>query len=314
MDVLGIEWFIVVCIAAVKMGTPLLYATLGGVISERSGVVNLGMEGLMLVGALTAFVGDLYFDSKVVAVLLAALVAGLVSLIHAFVCVTLRANQIASGLALALFGTGLSGLFGDSLVGKTIQPLQDLPIWGLSSIPVIGNALFNQDVLVYLSYCMVIAVWILLFKTGIGLNIRSVGEAPEVCDTIGISVAFYRYACTIGGGMLIGIGGAYFPMAITSFWVDNMTAGRGWIAVALVIFSFWHPGKALVGAYLFGAAIAMQLRIQITGLNIPSFFLEMFPYALTILALTLVTIWNNKRGTEFMPASLGKAFFRGEKH
>jgi simple sugar transport system permease protein len=314
MEFLGIEWLIVVLIATVKMGTPLLFATLGGVISERSGVINLGMEGLMLVGALTAFVADLYLDSKLAAVVLAALVAGLVTLIHAFICVTLRANQIASGLALALFGTGLSGLFGDALVGKTVQPLEAVSIWGLSSIPVVGKVFFNQDLMVYLSYLMVVLVWVLLFKTGIGMNIRSVGEAPEVCDTIGISVSFYRYACTIGGGMLIGLGGAYFPMAITSFWVDNMTAGRGWIAVALVIFSFWHPGKALIGAYLFGAAIALQLRVQIAGVAIPPFFLEMFPYALTIAALTVATIWNNKKGTEFMPAALGKAFIRGEKH
>lgn len=314
MEVLGMEWFVVVLIATVKMGTPLLYATLGGVISERSGVINLGMEGLMLVGALTAFVADLYLESKLLAVLLAALVAGLVTVIHAFICVTLRANQIASGLALALFGTGLSGLFGDSLVGKTIHPLEPIAIPGLSSIPIIGDAFFNQDWLVYMSYLTVILVWILLFKTGIGLNIRSVGEAPEVCDTIGISVSKYRYACIVAGGMLIGIGGAYFPMVITSFWVDNMTAGRGWIAVALVIFSFWHPGKALLGAYLFGAAIALQLRVQIAGVSIPPFFLEMFPYALTIIALSIATMWNNSRGTEFMPASLGKAFFRGEKH
>lgn len=314
MEVSGMEWMVLIAISAIKMGTPLLFGTLGGVLSERSGVINLGMEGLMLTGALVAFVVDWNTGSKIAAVSAAALVAGGVTAIHAVVCISLRANQIASGLALALFGTGLSGLFGDKLIGKTVASLPDIALPGLSAIPAVGRIFFMQDGMVYFSYLCVGLMAYVLFKTTLGLNIRSVGEAPEVCDALGISVAKYRYGCVIGGGMLIGIGGAYFPMVLTSFWVDNLTAGRGWIAVALVIFAFWHPVKALFGAYLFGIAIALQLGLQTMGIAMPSYFLEMLPYLLTITVLTLVTLRTQKTGTSVMPAALGLAFLRGEKH
>ena len=235
-------------------------------------------------------------------------------MLHGFVCLMLRANQIASGLALTFFGTGLSGLFGDKLTGETVEPLTRIPIPFLNSIPVLGPMLFNQDVLVYFSYLCVILSWLLLFKTRLGLNIRSMGEAPEVCDSLGLSVISYRFFSVVGGGMLIGIGGAYFPLALTPFWVDGITAGRGWIAVALVIFAFWHPVKALAGAYLFGIALAMELRLQILGLEISPYFLKMLPYVLTILVLTLVTIRYKRLGVQVMPAALGEVFFRGEKH
>ena len=308
------EFFIQVLVAAVGMGTPLLFATLGGVISERAGVINLGMEGLMLVGALVAFVVMLNTGSYLYAVIAATTASGLVSMLHGFVCLMLRANQIASGLALTFFGTGLSGLFGDKLTGETVEPLSRIPIPFLNSIPVLGPMLFNQDVLVYFSYLCVILSWLLLFKTRLGLNIRSMGEAPEVCDSLGLSVISYRFFSVVGGGMLIGIGGAYFPLALTPFWVDGITAGRGWIAVALVIFAFWHPVKALAGAYLFGIALAMELRLQILGLEISPYFLKMLPYVLTILVLTLVTIRYQRLGVQVMPAALGEVFFRGEKH
>jgi ABC-type uncharacterized transport system permease subunit len=308
------EFFIQLLIAAVGMGTPLLFATLGGVISERAGVINLGMEGLMLVGALVAFVVMLNTGSYLYAVIAATTASGLVSMLHGFVCLMLRANQIASGLALTFFGTGLSGLFGDKLTGETVEPLTRIPIPFLNSIPVLGPMLFNQDLLVYFSYLCVILSWLLLFKTRLGLNIRSMGEAPEVCDSLGLSVISYRFFSVVGGGMLIGIGGAYFPLALTPFWVDGITAGRGWIAVALVIFAFWHPVKALAGAYLFGIALAMELRLQILGLEISPYFLKMLPYVLTILVLTLVTIRYQRLGVQVMPAALGEVFFRGEKH
>ena len=240
--------------------------------------------------------------------------AGALSGLHGFVCISLRGNQIASGLALALFGTGLSGLFGDALIGSTVTSLDRIPIPGLELIPILGSAFFNQDWMVYLSYFLVAGLWFVLFHTNWGLQIRSVGEAPIVCDALGLSVAKIRYLCVIFGGMLIGLGGAYFPMVLTSFWVDDLTAGRGWIAVALVIFAFWHPGKALWGAYLFGAAIAFQLQAQVMGLKIPSYILEMFPYLLTIVVLTVVTVRNRRAGQTFMPAALGLPFFRGDKH
>ena len=308
------EFFVQILISAVVMGTPLLFATLGGVISERAGVINLGMEGLMLVGALVAFIVMLNTGNYFLAVAAAALSSGIVSIIHGVVCLTLRASQIASGLALTFFGTGLSGLFGDKLIGETIEPLNRIPIPGLNAIPLLGPVLFNHDVLVYFSYVCVALLWWMLYKTRLGLNIRSIGEAPEVCDSLGLSVISYRFFAIISGGMLIGIGGAYFPLALTPFWVDGITGGRGWIAVALVIFAFWDPVKALGGAYLFGLALSLELRLQILGIEMSPYFLKMLPFILTILVLTLVTIRKNRRGIQVMPAALGKVFFRGEKH
>ena len=301
-------------IATVEMGTPLLLATLGGVISERAGVINLGMEGLMLVGALTAFVVMLHTNSALVAVCAAALAGGLVTMLHGLVCIMLRANQIASGLALTLFGTGLSGLFGSNLVGKTFKPIEDIPIPLLNQIPVLGTVFFNQDMLVYFSYFSVLITWWVLFHTRLGLNIRSMGEAPEVCDTLGLSVLAYRFWCLVAGGGMIGIGGAYFSIALNPYWVDFITAGRGWIAIALVIFALWHPLKAMAGAYLFGLALALELRLQTLGLNVSPYLLKMMPYMLTIFVLTGVTIKNSRRDIRVMPASLGEVFFRGGKN
>ena len=308
------EFFIQILIAAVGMGTPLLFATLGGVISERAGVINLGMEGLMLIGALVAFVVMLNTGNYFYSVVAAALASGTVSMIHGIVCLMLRASQIASGLAMTFFGAGLSGLLGDKLTGETVEPLTRIPIPGLNAIPILGRALFNQDLLVYFSYLCVALSWWMLFKTRLGLNIRSMGEAPEVCDSLGLSVLRYRFFAVVGGGMLIGVGGAYFPLALTPFWVDGITAGRGWIAVALVIFAFWDPVKALGGAYLFGLALALELRLQILGLEISPYFLKMLPYVLTILVLTLVTIRHKRLGIQVMPLALGNVFYRGEKH
>jgi simple sugar transport system permease protein len=308
------EFFIQILIAAVGMGTPLLFATLGGVISERAGVINLGMEGLMLIGALVAFVVMLNTGNYFYSVVAAALASGTVSMIHGIVCLMLRASQIASGLAMTFFGAGLSGLLGDKLTGETVEPLTRIPIPGLNAIPILGRALFNQDLLVYFSYLCVALSWWMLFKTRLGLNIRSMGEAPEVCDSLGLSVLRYRFFAVVGGGMLIGVGGAYFPLALTPFWVDGITAGRGWIAVALVIFAFWDPVKALGGAYLFGLALALELRLQILGIEISPYFLKMLPYILTILVLTLVTIRHKRLGIQVMPLALGNVFFRGEKH
>ena len=308
------EFLIQLLIATVEMGTPLLLATLGGVISERAGVINLGMEGLMLVGALTAFVVMLHTNSALVAVCAAALAGGLVTMLHGLVCIMLRANQIASGLALTLFGTGLSGLFGSNLVGKTFKPIEDIPIPLLNQIPVLGTVFFNQDMLVYFSYFSVVITWWLLFHTRLGLNIRSMGEAPEVCDTLGLSVLAYRFWCLVAGGGMIGIGGAYFSIALNPYWVDFITAGRGWIAIALVIFALWHPLKAMAGAYLFGLALALELRLQTLGLNVSPYLLKMMPYMLTIFVLTGVTIKNSRRDIRVMPASLGEVFFRGGKN
>ena len=308
------EFFTQLLIATIEMGTPLLFAALGGVLSERSGVINLGMEGLMLVGALLAFVVKLHTGSFALALAAAAGVAGLVTMVHGFVCLVLRANQIASGLALTLFGTGLSSIFGNTLVGKTFEALPHWTIPGLSALPVIGPAFFDRDPLVYASYLLVAALSFLFYRTRMGLTIRSMGEAPEVCDSLGLSVIGWRFACVVVGRMMAGIGGAYFSLVLNPFWVDNITAGRGWIAVALVIFAFWDPVRAVFGAYLFGLAIALELRFQLLGVTLSPYLLKMLPYALTIFVLTLVTLRNNRLGIQVMPAALGRVFFRGEKH
>jgi ABC-type uncharacterized transport system permease subunit len=234
--------------------------------------------------------------------------------VHGLVCLVLRANQIASGLALTLFGTGLSGLFGNTLVGKTFEAMGPLPIPGLSAIPVIGPALFARDPLVYFSYALVAVLAYVFYRTRVGLTIRSMGEAPEVCDSLGLSVIGWRFGCLVVGGMLIGIGGAYFSLVLNPFWVDNITAGRGWIAVGLVIFAFWDPVRAVFGAYLFGLAIALELRLQLLGVTLSPYLLKMLPYLLTIFVLTLVTVRNTRLGIQVMPAALGRVFFRGEKH
>jgi ABC-type uncharacterized transport system permease subunit len=308
------EFFTQLLIATIEMGTPLLFASLGGVLSERAGVINLGMEGLMLVGALVGFVVMLETGSFLLALAAAAVLAGVVTVVHGLVCLVLRANQIASGLALTLFGTGLSGLFGNTLVGKTFEAMGPLPIPGLSAIPVIGPALFARDPLVYFSYALVAVLAYVFYRTRVGLTIRSMGEAPEVCDSLGLSVIGWRFGCLVVGGMLIGIGGAYFSLVLNPFWVDNITAGRGWIAVGLVIFAFWDPVRAVFGAYLFGLAIALELRLQLLGVTLSPYLLKMLPYLLTIFVLTLVTVRNTRLGIQVMPAALGRVFFRGEKH
>jgi simple sugar transport system permease protein len=307
------EWLLTLLTVAVSMGTPLLFGTLGGVLSERAGVINLGMEGVMLVGALTAFVVRLETGSMLFAIGAAAFAGGLVTALHGVVCLVLRANQIASGLALALFGAGLSGLLGRELVGKTFDPLSPLALPLLSDIPVLGEVLFQQNALVYLSFACAGLLWAVLFHTSLGLNLRSMGEAPEVCDALGLSVVGHRFGALTVGGMLIGVGGAYFPLVLNPYWVESITAGRGWIAVALVIFALWHPLRAMKGAYLFGLALALELRLQTLGVQVSPYVLETFPYLLTIVVLTIVTVRNARRDVPAMPAALGINFFRGGK-
>ena len=280
---------IAVLAAAVRAGTPVLFATLGEIFAERAGILNLGVEGMMLVGALAGFVTTVRTGNPWLGVLAAGAAGGALSLIHALLCVTLRANQVASGLALTIFGTGLSASLGRGYIGVPAAGFHPTPLPGLARLPVLGPVLFHQDPLVYLSYLLVPAAWFVLYRTRWGLEIRAVGEQPEAADAMGVDVARVRYACVATGGVLAGIGGTFLSIAYTSMWIENMTAGRGWIAVALVIFATWDPLRAVVGAYLFGGVNALQLNLQAAGTRLPIYLLLMTPYVFTIIVLVFAT-------------------------
>lgn len=299
-----LEAFILTVITA---STPLLLAAIGELVVERSGVLNLGVEGMMVMGAVAGFAVTNMTGSPGLGIL-GGLVAGVaVSLLFGFITLTLVANQVASGLALTLFGLGLSGLIGEAYVGTPGLKLPALSIPGLTDLPVVGRILFGQDALVYLSFALVIAVSWFLFRTRAGLVLRSIGDNHTSAHALGYSVVGVRYAAVMFGGACAGLGGAYLSVAYTPQWVENMTAGRGWIALALVVFSSWLPGRLVIGAYLFGAVSIFQLYAQPLGLGIPSQFLTMLPYVATV--LVLVAISGNRRATLFnTPACLGKSF------
>ncbi len=307
MDVL-----VTILAAAVRSGTPILYATLGEIITEKSGILNLGLEGLMLIGALSGFAVSLITGSPWVGIASAFVIGAGMSLIHAFLSITLRANQVVSGLALTIFGTGASSFFGQGFVGTTIPGLGRVPVPGLSAIPVLGRVLFNHDLLVYISYALVVFLCWFLVSTRTGLNLRAVGDTPRAADAMGLSVSSYRYIAVLVGGGIVAVGGAYLSVVYTRMWTELMTAGRGWIAVALVIFAIWHPARAALGAYLFGGVVAFQLRLQAAGTSIPVPLLMMLPYVLTIAVLVFITIRQGKGILFGAPGSLGKPYFREE--
>lgn len=303
-----------------RAGTSLLYATLGEIYTERSGILNLGVEGIMLVGAATAFSVSFHIDSVWLGLFAAMLVGGLLALIHAFLSIAMRADQVVSGLALTIFGTGLASFMGQRLGpdGSTLVGLQGptfrrfaLPI--LDQIPVLGKSLFNQDVLTYSLYLLVPLLWFYLTKTQAGLHLRSVGENPQAADAFGIRVARTRYLYTILGGILMGIAGAHLSLGYLQGWADNITGGRGWIAIALVIFATWDPLRAVIGAMLFGGINAIQFRMQAAGTTIPAPFLNMMPYLFTIVVLVIITYWETVSKRLGAPAALGLPFSREEK-
>jgi len=298
--------------ATVRAGTPILFATLGAIINERAGIINLGIEGLMLIGALAGFSGTFLSGSLLVGILCAVLATFVAGSIHAFITVQLRGNQIVSGLALTMFGIGITALFGKPMVGQTITGFERIPIPGLERLPLIGKAFFNQDILIYLSFALVYLIWHFLYRTRWGLALRSVGENPAAADTCGVSVTRYRFFAVTSGSGLVGIGGAYLSLASTPMWIENMTAGRGWIAVALVIFAGWSSPRALFGAYLFGGITAMQLRFQAMGTTISAHILQMLPYFFTIVVLVISTL-RLQKGASQQPESLGLPYDREDR-
>lgn len=298
--------------ATVRAGTPILFATLGAIINERAGIINLGIEGLMLIGALAGFAGTYTSGSLLVGVIAAFVMAFLAGAIHAFVTVQLRGNQIVSGLALTMFGIGMSALFGKEMVGMTIKGFERVAIPGLSRLPIIGKPFFNQDLLIYFSFVLVLLIWLFFYRTRWGLAVRTLGENPAAADTCGVPVNLYRFlAVTIGSG-IVGIGGAYLSLASTPMWIENMSAGRGWIAVALVIFAGWSSPRAMLGAYLFGGITAMQLRFQAMGTTVSAHILQMLPYIFTILVLVISTM-RLAKGASQQPESLGQPYDREDR-
>jgi general nucleoside transport system permease protein len=310
---------IVVLASAVTYGTPLLFSALGELLAERSGVLNLGVEGMMLVGAVMGFWAVQRTGSLLLAVLVAAVAGASMALIHAFLVVSLRANQIVSGLALVIFA-GASGL--SSYLGNTLniadQPARQAfgPIWPKSwqHLRVVGPILFHQSALVYASWVCVILVAVYLNRTRFGLNVRAVGESPAAADAMGINVARYRYAHTVAGGAFAGVGGACFTLWITPQWVDGITAGAGWIAIALVIFAFWRPTLCLVGAYFFGAFSGIPFTFQARGIlsSVPPELFQALPYVMTVIVLVLVSTAGARRRLG-APAALGTPYVREER-
>jgi len=304
----------------IRAGTSLLYATVGEILTERAGILNLGVEGIMIVGAVTGFAAAYHTKQVWVGVGVAMLAGAAMASIHAFLSVSLRAEQVVSGLALTIFGTGLANYLGQRLgpggaplVGMVGPKFTPVSLSGLAEIPVLGKSVFNQDILTYATYLLVPLLWFFLNRTRPGLHLRAVGENPQTADAMGVNVAGIRYLYTIVGGMLIALGGAHLSLAYTPGWTEGLTAGRGWIAVALVIFATWDPVRAVVGAILFGGINAVQFRMQAAGTTIPAAFLNMLPYAFTIVVLVFVTWWEGIRKRVGAPAALGLPYAREEK-
>lgn len=302
--------------AAVIAGTPLLFATLGELITEKAGNLNLGVEGMMLMGAVMGFAVGLWTGNPFLAVL-GAIGAGAVgSAVFAILTVTLRANQVVTGLTLTIFGGGFASFVGQSFMGtpapasvKSVFATMEIPL--LSKIPVIGPTFFQQDIFIYFGYLITICASLYLWRTKKGLNLKAVGENAAAADASGINVNLYKYVHIIIGGALCGLGGAYMSLVTIPVWQENVVAGRGWIAVALVIFASWKPSKALIGAFLFGGLNILGFRLQSMGIHVSQYLVDMIPYAATILIVIISTRKNKKE--DMGPADLSIPYFREDR-
>ncbi len=297
--------------AVILSSLPILYAATGELVVEKSGILNLGVEGMMLMGAVIASITVIVTGNPYLAIITGALSGVITSFIFGFFTLILATNQVATGLALTIFGTGLSGLIGAEYVGKAISRLEPVRVPFLNEIPVLGYILFTHNILVYLGFIMVFIVGWFLYKTKSGLILRAIGNNPESAHALGYSVISIRFLSVMFGGFMAGLGGSFLPLVLTPHWAEGMTAGKGWIALALVVFASWRPLRIPVGALLFSGITVMQLVGQARGWSLPSQFLSMLPYLATIVVLVLIS-----RNKEFSiinaPASLGKIFIAGK--
>lgn len=295
-----------IILAVLAASTPLLIAATGELVTERSGVLNLGVEGMMIVGAACGFAGAWLTGSTFIGALCGIVAGMMMSLIFALMALGLAVNQVATGLALTILGVGLSGLIGAGFVGERITPAVHLYIPGLTDIPLVGRVLFGEDAFVYFSIALIVGVWWFLYRTRAGLILRACGDNHVSAHALGHPVLRIRAFAVMFGGACAGLAGAYLPLAYTPFFIPGMTAGRGWIALALVVFSSWRPGRLVVGAYLFGAVTILQLHAQGWGVGIPSQFMSALPYLATVIVLILLS--RARSGGSTAPAALGTVF------
>lgn len=296
-----------VVIATLGAGTPLIYAALGELVTEKAGVLNLGVEGMMLVGAIVAFILVLTTGSTTVGVAGAALAGALMALLFAFVTLTLQANQVAAGLALAIFGTGASAFIGKGYIGVALERAAPAGLTLPIDIPLLSPLLHALHPLVYLSWLVFAGVSWFLARSRMGLALRAVGESPGSAHAVGYPVIVIRYLATLFGGAMAGIGGAYLSVVYAPLWLEGMVAGRGWIALALVVFATWRPARVMLGAYLFGGITIIQFFAQGAGVGVASQFMSMLPYLATIAVLILISR-DATRMRLNAPVSLGKPF------
>ncbi len=287
--------------------TPLIFAATGELVCEKSGVLNLGVEGMMLIGAVFGFAAVSITGQPLIGVVAGITAGALASLIFGVLTLSLLSNQVATGLALTIFGTGLSALFGLEYVGKTIEQIEPIHIPVLTDLPIIGRILFGHDPLVYFEIVILLFTAWFLGRSRWGMVLRAVGDSDQSAHAIGYRVILIRYAAVAFGGAMAGLGGAYLSLAYTPLWAENMTAGRGWIALALVVFASWRPGRVLFGAVLFGGITILQLNAQAAGLGIPASYMSMLPYIATIVVLVLISR-DSTRIRLNAPACLGRSF------
>ena len=300
------ELFEAIVLSVIAASTPLLLAAAGELIVERAGVLNLGVEGMMIMGAACGFAATDLTGSTLIGALCGIAAGVALSAVFAVMALGLAVNQVATGLALTILGIGLSGLIGAGFVGERITPAPHLNIPGLTTVPVIGRILFGQDPFVYVSIALMVAIWLFLYRTRAGLVLRAIGDNHISAHALGYPVLKIRTLAVLFGGACAGLGGAYLPLAYTPFFIPGMTAGRGWIALALVVFASWRPARLVIGAYLFGAVSILQLHAQGAGVGIPSQLMSSLPYLATVIVLVLIS--RARTGGSTAPAALGTVF------
>lgn len=290
-------------------GTPLLIGTLGEILTERSGVLNLGIEGMMSIGAVAGFIVAFTTGSPWLGLIGGVIAGAILSLIHAYLCIGLRASQVVSGLALTMVGLGISGMLGKPFIGKPLATkIEVIKIPLLGDIPFLGKVLFEKDIFFYFSVVLGLALWFLLSRTKWGIEVRSVGENPHASEAQGVNVSALRYACVVIGGACAGMAGAHLSLSYNNSWAEGLTGGRGWIVIALTIFTLWNPLRAFIGAFLFGGIFVLQYLLQ--PLGIPPNFLGMLPYIAT---LGVLLAGGLKKGQRLFaaPAMLGEPYIKG---